>query len=218
LLNRLLGFDRAIVSATPGTTRDVVEEGILLRGWALRLIDTAGIRESQDPVEQEGILRAQHQRQRADLLLHVEDATLPQAEGFEDTPPDCAVVHILNKIDLGEHPARREQNAVRISCASGLGMDALQNAIEHLLEEGNTAALPTEESGGFVAINARHQDCLRRAREAVEAGRNAFDAQLSPEFIAEEIRGALEAVGDIVGRVDTEDLLGEIFNTFCIGK
>jgi tRNA modification GTPase len=217
LLNRLLGFERAIVSAIPGTTRDIVEESILLRGWSLRLIDTAGLRETDDPLEKEGVLRARAQRRQADLLLHVEDASAPPADQFPEPYPDCLVLRVLNKTDLGEHPLRSRQEGVRISCANGSGMEALQNAIDALLET-SAAEYTADSYSSFVAINARHQACLRRAGEQVRAAQNGMEAGLSPEFIAEELRGALAAVGDIVGRVDTEDLLGEIFSTFCIGK
>jgi tRNA modification GTPase len=217
LLNRLLGFERSIVSAIPGTTRDTLEESVLLGGWALRLIDTAGLRDSEDILEKEGILRAHSQREKADLILQVEDASLPPDPSSLPPSGEALVLTVLNKVDLGEHPSRRGQNAVRISCSDGTGIGELQIAIDRLLENGHGAAL-SETPASFAAINARHQDCLRRARTFVHASREAFAKKLSPEFISEEIRAALDAVGEIVGRVDTEDLLGEIFSTFCIGK
>jgi tRNA modification GTPase len=213
----LLGFERAIVSAQPGTTRDVVEETVLLRGWSLRLIDTAGLRDTEDPVEREGIARARQQRVRADLLLHVEDASQPPSDAPQEGEEGLLRLNVLNKIDCGENALRQGQPGVRISCATGAGMEALQAAIEGLLE----SVLPTagaDSSSSFVAINARHQNCLRRARDCVKTARENLFNSMSPEFVAEELRGALSAVGDIVGRVDTEDLLGEIFATFCIGK
>ena len=212
LLNLLLGYERAIVSATPGTTRDTLEEVINLRGIPLRLVDTAGLREASDAVEREGIERTRKQFERADLVLHVHDAHeappadfIPAANGRE--------LLVLNKTDLGEHSSWQGIAGVRLSCVSGDGADALGDAIEAQVFGGHAAA-----RDWTVAINARHQACLERALTQVEAARTAFADNLSPEFIAEEIRGALDAVGDVVGRVDTEDLLGKIFSSFCIGK
>lgn len=217
LLNLLLGFERAIVSDIPGTTRDIVEESVLLRGWSLRLVDTAGLRESTDPLEMEGIRRAQIQRGEADLLLHVEDASTPPGEAYPDPLPPCSLIRVLNKTDLGEHPLRKNQEGVRISCTSGEGFEQLQTTIDRVLARGETAQA-ADTTPDFTAINARHQNCLQRAHSMVQAALDGMDSEISAEFIAEEIRGALQAVGDIVGQVDTEDLLGEIFSTFCIGK
>ncbi len=218
LLNRLLGCERAIVSARPGTTRDVIEEVINLRGIPLRLIDTAGVRESEDEVEREGIARTQRQVERADLVLHLCDAS----EG-RDGCPQPSVAHgplgtalptvlVLNKCDLGTHAGWHSVDAVRVSCTTGEGMDALTAAIEAKVFGG------AAHRDWTVAINARHQSCLERARGFLDAARSAFDEGLSPEFIAEELRAALDTAGEIVGKVDAEDLLGVIFGRFCIGK
>jgi tRNA modification GTPase len=221
LLNRLLGFERAIVSPTPGTTRDTLEESILLKGWSLRLVDTAGIRESLDPIEQEGITRAIQQRSNADLILHVHDGSLPRVEiervvdVVEGTIP--GEILILNKSDVGEHPSWAETPGVRISCLSGGGLRELENAIDASLAAAFGDGMPVD-SAGFVAINARHQDCLRRGLAQAQAAKAGLSEGISPEFVAEELRGALHAIGEIVGQTDTEDLLGQIFSTFCIGK
>lgn len=221
LLNRLLGFERAIVSPTPGTTRDTLEESILLKGWSLRLVDTAGIRESLDPIEQEGITRAIQQRANADLILHVHDGSLPRLEieqvgnGSEGAIPK--EILILNKSDVGEHPSWAETPGVRISCLSGGGLRELENAIDASLAAAFGDGMPVD-SAGFVAINARHQDCLRRGLAQAQAAKAGLSEGISPEFVAEELRGALHAIGEIVGQTDTEDLLGQIFSTFCIGK
>ncbi|MEI8233106.1 MAG: tRNA uridine-5-carboxymethylaminomethyl(34) synthesis GTPase MnmE [Verrucomicrobiota bacterium] len=211
LLNRLLGFERAIVSELPGTTRDTIEEVINLRGIPLRLIDTAGVRTAHDAVEREGIARTLRHLERADLVLHIVDASQPCAE-----PPDPSRLLVLNKIDLGEHPSWAGVPGVRVSClesAGPRGIDPLAAAIgERALGGGIT--------GGDVsiAINARHQACLQSAARFVQAARQALKDGLSAEFIALELHSALDAVGDVVGRVDTEDLLGKIFTTFCVGK
>jgi tRNA modification GTPase len=119
---------------------------------------------------------------------------------------------VLNKCDLGEHAGWNGVDAVRISCANGVGMDDLTKAIRE-------KALGGAAKGDWsVAINARHQSCLEKARDFLHAALGAFDQGLSPEFIAEELRAAMDAIGDIVGRADTEELLGVIFGQFCIGK
>jgi len=220
LLNRLLGYERAIVSEIPGTTRDTIEEVVNLRGIPVRLIDTAGIRESDCVIERQGIARTQQHLERADLVLQVVDASQPRAEELSahsesdtQTPPRLL---ILNKIDLGEHPSWAGCEGVRISClesADSRGIEPLADAIfEQAMGRGMT-------SGDFaVAINARHQTCLKSADHYAQAACQAFADGLSAEFIALELRSALDAVGDIVGRVETEDLIGKIFSTFCLGK
>jgi len=211
LLNQLLGYERAIVSEIPGTTRDTIEEVVNLRGIPVRLVDTAGVRESEDAIERQGIARTLQHLERADLVLHVVDASRPRTEAL-----DSSRLLVLNKIDLGEHPSWAGCDGVRISCMEGAdacGIEPLAGAIFELaMGRGVT-------SGDFaIAINARHQACLNTAQQFAQAARKAFMDQLSAEFIALELRSALDAVGDVVGRVDTEDLLGKIFSTFCLGK
>ncbi len=212
LLNRLLGFERAIVSSTPGTTRDTLEESVMVRGWPLRLVDTAGLRDQADAVELEGIQRARRQLEQADLVLEVFDSTTAP-EQIPVAKRDNVVV-VLNKADLLEHPTWKNVEAVRLSCLSGEGLDCLQDAVELKLSEG----LGLHDSANDVAINARHQDCLRRALVFLQAAESALHAGTPPEFVAEELRAALNAAGEVVGQMDTEDLLGQIFSTFCIGK
>lgn len=208
LLNLLLGYERAIVHESPGTTRDTIEETIDLRGLPLRLVDTAGIRESEDAVEREGIARTLRHVERADLVLHLVDASRPATLV---PAPDRLLV--LNKTDLGEHSDWRGSGGVRLSCLTGHGMAALADAIfDRVMGRGLTMADAT------VAINARHQACLQEADRCAEAASKAFAAGLSPELVAVDLRAALDAVGDIVGRVDSEELLGELFSTFCLGK
>ncbi|TCO84086.1 tRNA modification GTPase [Chthoniobacter flavus] len=208
LLNLLLGHERAIVSPRPGTTRDVIEETINLGGLPIRLIDTAGVRVSDDELEQEGMKRTWQELARADLALHVFDASEPPSEEANGT-----VLTVLNKTDLGEHPGWRKIDAVRISCLKNKGIDALTKAIVARIAGGSTT-----HRDWSLAINARHADCLGRARGFIEAARGALTGEMSPEFVAEELRGALDAVGDVVGKADSEEILGKIFSTFCIGK
>jgi tRNA modification GTPase len=208
LLNRLLGQERAIVSEIPGTTRDTIEEVVNLRGIPVRLVDTAGVREAECAIEREGIARTLRHIERADLVLHVVDASQPRTE-----PVDPAHLLVLNKIDLGEDASWSGQDGVRISCVEGGGLEPLLGAIFE-------RAMGSSMVGGncAVAINARHQACLKTAAQFTRAATEALKQGLSAEFIALELRSALDAVGDVVGRVETDDLLGKIFSTFCLGK
>ena len=164
-----------------------------------------------------GMERTRRAMERADLVLHLAEA--PRApldqfsglalESFVGAP--CSLL-VVNKCDLGTHTGWRAADAVQISCTTGEGMDSLMAAIE-------AKALGGAAKGDWsVAINARHQSCLETARDFLRAALGAFDQALSPEFIAEELRAAMDAIGDIVGRADTEELLGVIFGQFCIGK
>lgn len=237
LLNLLLGYERAIVSARPGTTRDVIEEVINLRGYPLRLVDTAGIRESDDEIERAGMARTRQQVERADLVLHLADASAPRGgSGAGDSPAKVSagdspaapggspgetvaggspapLLLVLNKSDLGEHPGWAGVEAVRISCLQNAGLTALEDAIIARITGGHAA-----HRDWSVAINARHQACLAKALDDIQAAHRALTDGLSPEFIAEELRGALDAVGEVVGKADSEEILGKIFSTFCIGK
>jgi tRNA modification GTPase len=211
LLNLLLGYDRAIVSEVPGTTRDTIEEVINVRGIPVRLIDTAGARESTDLLESEGIRRTQQQVQQADLVIQVVDASRPSSdlEGFDGRNS----VLLLNKSDLGVHPQWREFDGVRFSCKERVGLEDLNQAIwDRVMGE------KVKLADVRVAINARHQACLQSAKQLLVAGGQSLQDGKSPEFISIELRGALDAVGEVVGKIDTEDLLEKIFSEFCIGK
>ena len=221
LLNRLLGYERAIVSEIPGTTRDTIEEVVNLRGIPVRLIDTAGIRESQDAIEQQGIARTLQHLERADLVLQVVDASQPHAQkgwigrsAHEQEAP--LRILILNKIDLGEHPSWSGCDGIRISCLESADTHGIEPLADAIFEQ---AMGRGAKMGDFaVAINARHQACLKTADRYAQAACQAFVDGLSAEFISIELRSALDAVGDVVGRVETEDLIGKIFSTFCLGK
>lgn len=207
LLNRLLGYERAIVSEIPGTTRDTVEEVANLRGIPFRIIDTAGLRQSEDRIEQAGIERSHQAIERADIVLQVLDAT----ESSVVTPlsHDKPELIVYNKSDL--RPANAD--GLNISCLTGAGMEEL---VETLVAK--TGAWTSSERDSLAAINARHQACLTRARIALEMAETALRNQLEPELVAVDLRGALEAIAEVTGVIDTEDLLGKIFSTFCIGK
>jgi tRNA modification GTPase len=209
LLNCLLGFDRAIVSERPGTTRDTIEELINLGGVPFRVVDTAGLRETEDAVERAGIERTRRAVEQADVVLEVLDASAPEPGAIELIEKPHVVV--WNKIDLV--PEVGCLDGLRVSCRSGEGMaDLVQHLVKvagHHMPEGNQS---------LVAINARHQACLQRAGGHLAAAGEGLRAGQAPELVAVELRGAVEALGEVTGRLDVEDLLGRIFQLFCIGK
>lgn len=213
LLNRLLGYQRAIVSSKEGTTRDTIEEVVNLRGIPLRLIDTAGVRESSDEIEQEGIAMTHGQVARADLVLVIWDLSESFVDSAEVNIPDGARrLDILNKSDL-EDVSWAGVKGLRISCESGSGFEDLESAISKLL------SLDEAQWGDHsVAVNARHQACLTRAQSSLIRAINSLRAGDEPELTALDLREALTAIGEIAGIVDTEEILGEIFGNFCIGK
>lgn len=213
LLNRLLGYQRAIVSSKEGTTRDTIEEVVNLRGIPLRLIDTAGVRESSDEIEQEGIAMTHGQLARADLVLVIWDLSESFVDLAEVSIPDGARrLDILNKSDL-EDVSWAGAKGLRISCESGSGFEDLESAISKLL------SLDEAQWGDHsVAVNARHQACLTRAQSSLIKAITSLRAGDEPELTALDLREALTAIGEIAGIVDTEEILGEIFGNFCIGK
>lgn len=214
LLNALVGVERAIVSPTPGTTRDTIEEFINVRGLALRLVDTAGLRESADAIENAGMARTRQSLDRADLTLRVVDASQPPLDFEPAKTPGSAEILVLNKVDLGVNASwQSATDAVRISCVSGEGIDALGEAIYDRVSGGQVAW-----NDAAPAINARHQDCLLRARNSLHTARAALADGISPEFVAMDLRTALEAVGETIGGTGVEDILTRIFSSFCIGK
>ena len=212
LLNMLLGYERAIVSSTAGTTRDTIEESVALGGLCLRLIDTAGLHESADAIECAGMERSRRAGAEADLLLEVADVSAPrQVLPMPETGAHRLL--LLNKCDLPEHPDwAGETGAIRLSCASGTGREALAAAVESLfLRESG-------ERDSLAAINTRHRHALKQALEALAAARAALVAAESPEFVDVDLRAALDSLGSITGRIDTEDILTRVFSTFCLGK
>ena len=213
LLNRLLGFERAIVSDIAGTTRDTIEETINLHGIPLRLVDTAGVREAADLIEAEGIQRTVRQIEAADLLLEILDGSKPRPEEAVFPATQAKHLQVLNKCDLGLHPSWNGVSATPISCADGTGFDELTESIREALHFGDI-----DWGDHAVAINARHQASLARAKTALIAALDLLGSGSDPELAAIDLREALDALGEIPGKVDTEDLLGVIFSSFCIGK
>jgi tRNA modification GTPase len=234
LLNALVGRDRAIVSPEPGTTRDFIEERLHVGPHILRLVDTAGLNPAAGTIEQMGMVKTLEWLPAADIILWVRDVSLG---GAEAPPAELVpylerglVVGVCNKVDLTGHAAgsgaviSSEVTAFGggplpcfwVSALTGLGLDALRAEIVARAE----ALRPQAVGDEHIAINARHADALRRARENLAAAATGLSA-LPPapvELVASDIRGALDALGEVAGRVDNERMLDALFATFCIGK
>ncbi len=219
LLNQLLGRDRAIVSHLPGTTRDTIEETANIRGLPVVFIDTAGLRDSQDELEREGIRRSRESLAQAELILHVLDASEPLTEADKNHLAEFAGkkrILVRNKTDLPvklELPAEPSDPIVNVCCLTGQGIESLKDTIKSLVWSGEIKAGMLQ-----VAINSRHQDALNRARMAARQAAEALAGAATLELVAMDLRIAANAVGEIVGKTTTEDLLDSIFSTFCIGK
>ncbi len=219
LLNQLLGHDRAIVSPQPGTTRDTIEETANIRGLPVVFVDTAGLREAGDDIEAEGIRRSRESLAQAELVLHVLDSSEPLTSEDEKYLAEFGGkkrILVRNKTDLPSRltpPAGDQSPAVEVSCLTGAGVEALKDAIKNLVWSGAVSAemLPA-------MINSRHQAALTRAREAALRSVTALKAEQTLELVAMDLRIATNAIGEIVGKTTTEDLLDSIFSQFCIGK
>jgi tRNA modification GTPase len=217
LLNRLAGYDAAIVTEIPGTTRDPLREQLTLDGLPVTVVDTAGLRDTSDPVEREGVRRARLEVARADRLLWVADAREPLGESIAAARAahsgDGSLTVVANKIDLaGLTPHRRHEDGVPIvylSALTGAGLDLL---VAHLKE---AAGMGGETAGTFSA-RRRHLDALARARLELCAAHPHFAGAL--ELAAEHLRNAQASLSELTGELSSDDLLGEIFATFCIGK
>ena len=218
LLNRLVGRERALVSAEPGTTRDYLEERILVGPHALRLIDTAGLNPAPSSLEKRGMDKTLEQAAEADIFLWVLDATralpdLPKATRQRLTTANTIVV--LNKTDLptaiGSLPA--DLKHARVSALTGAGLDDLRGAITQLAD-----AFQDDTGEDLIAINARHAHALEQARQCLETATTKLREKVSTELVASDLRGALDAFGQISGKIDNEQVLDRLFSTFCIGK
>jgi len=217
LLNALAASERAIVTDIAGTTRDVLRETIDLDGVALTVVDTAGLREAGDAVEREGIRRARGELERADVVLLVTDAPQPEADAdlLADLPSDVPRIVVHNKIDLARAPARAERIAGTahfwLSARHGDGLAELAAELRRL------AGAESAGESAFTA-RARHVVALETARGHLAGAARAALHERMPELAAEELRLAQRALGEITGAFGTEDLLGSIFSSFCIGK
>jgi tRNA modification GTPase len=220
LLNRLAGYDAAIVTAIPGTTRDIVRERIDIDGMPLHVLDTAGLRDSDDVVEREGVRRAAAEMSRADRVLFVIDATEdPDARAFAEErarlPAEVPVTLVFNKIDLASGLPVGETISgpprVHVSALSGAGLDMLR---AHLKDCVNFQSADS----GSISARRRHLDALARARQCVETAARELEQRRAGELVAEELRAAQKALEEITGIFTADDLLGRIFGSFCIGK
>ncbi len=221
LLNRLVGRERAIVSAEPGTTRDYIEERIIVGPHSLRLIDTAGLNSSPGAIEKLGMAKSLDRVAEADLILLVLDATTPLPAFPESVTkflvPGKALI-VANKIDLLDAilfdiKVYPKVPCVQVSALTGKGIDSLVTQITQLADSFRPAS--HEDT---IAINARHADALARARTGLEAALTKLQSNGPVELLASDLRGTLEAFGEIIGKVDNERMLDQLFAMFCIGK
>jgi len=230
LLNALLGRDRALVSPRPGTTRDYIEEPLLLGGYAFRLIDTAGLNENPEEIEQQGIEKTLGLVEEADFLLLVIDASAPQSPTLPNSVkaalnPDRALL-VVNKTDLvAQVPVNvAVPDASAPSDFAGLPQVATSALTEAGLDELRAALVARAESfhvehgAELIAINARHADALSRAKKGLSEALGQLRKQAPIELVSSELRGVLDAFGEIAGRVDNERMLDQLFASFCIGK
>lgn len=226
LLNALLQTDRAIVTPVPGTTRDVLEETLNIRGVPVRLLDTAGLRDTPDLAEQEGVRRSRAAMEEADLLLIVLDGSrplTPEDRLLLSADHDQKAVIVVNKADLPAQISHSECQSLResapadatvwISAKTGMGLDDLRDAIRHVVlrhdfEPGETATV----------TRLRHHTGLLKAIEALNRVLESLMGRLPGEFVALDLRGALDALGEITGAITTDDVLDCVFSEFCIGK
>ena len=225
LLNALAGFDRAIVTDIPGTTRDTVEESVLCGGVLLRLTDTAGIRDTEDTVEQLGVERSRKALEAADLVLAVVDGSVPP------TAEDLAVLRlaaksprwiaVFSKCDLWDTKARSvgvigqvgtPAASVSLSAVTGQGLDRLEAAVAALFPAGEAP------DSGSLLTDQRQEEAARRARDAVRRAKEALEAGLTPDAILTDAEEALDALGELTGRTAKEEIVSRIFSRFCVGK
>ena len=236
LLNALLHDDRAIVSPIPGTTRDTIEEGCVLGGILMRFIDTAGLRESDDCIERMGIERSRAKIREAFVVLGVLDAALDPNELLAQacelascmSSEDQKLVLLLNKLDIADNPHANKNvmranifvslladkgidaNVLEISAKTGLGIDKLLDTL--------ASSCSPDSGSDLLVTNARHAEALRASAEALDKVASGLELQLPTDLLAEDLRDAISHLGTITGEISTDEVLGEIFGRFCIGK
>ena len=211
LLNALLGDDRAIVSDIPGTTRDTIEETLTLDGITFRFIDTAGLRHSDDRVETLGVERSKKAVEQADIVLYLRDATKPGEEPDLDLS-DKTVIEVYTKADLLEDSSR--VRGLCLSSKTGLGLDTLRKEILSRFH----AQMGDTGQEDILLSNARHYEALKLVRQALDAVSQGLADGIPADLVAVDLRDALYHLGTITGEVTSDELLGNIFRRFCIGK
>jgi len=225
LLNALAGREAAIVTAIEGTTRDVLREHIHIDGMPLHIIDTAGLRDSSDEVEQIGISRAWEEIRQADRILLMVDATTTDKtepheiwpDFIDQLPANAPVTVIRNKVDLSGEAvgirAEPEQSApvIRLAAKGSEGLEVLRDHLKQCM------GFVTTTEGGFLA-RRRHLDALERARDSLLQGQGQLEGFGAGELLAEDLRAAQDSLGEITGQLTPDELLGKIFSSFCIGK
>lgn len=234
LLNALAGHERAIVTDVPGTTRDTVEESVLCGGVLLRLIDTAGIRETEDAVEKLGVERSRKAMESADLILLVEDSSMkmcPEAKDYfeklfflihEVVETGKPWIWVLSKCDLSDiwacssgfigQGANNPAATVCLSSLTGKGLDQLEKAVAELFPAGDPA------EAGSLLTDRRQEEAALRAREAVRRALEALEGGLTPDAVLTDAEEALDALGELTGRTAREEIMDRIFSRFCVGK
>ena len=218
LLNALAGYDRVIVTDIPGTTRDTVEEVVKVGGVKLRLIDTAGIRETEDTVEAIGVERSRKAAENADMVIFVCDGSQPLTEEDEAIIDICCdrenAVALINKADLGQVVEPGDlpfMNVVEICAATGEGLEQFADVVETLFD----SDIPCD---GSVLTNARQYDAIRRAFDAINRSLKGLRRGLTPDMVLIDVEEAMEAMGEVTGATVREDITARIFERFCVGK
>lgn len=219
-MNILLNEERAIVSEIAGTTRDIIEDELILEGIKFRFIDTAGLRDTSDTIEKIGVARTRENIQKASLVLFLYDvnedeearkATLNELQLVQEANVPCLI--LANKIDIASNkPQMLIENSISISAASNTGIDELKGELLKTIEKGEFKRTDT------LVTNARHYESLLHTQDSLGKAIEGLNSGVSGDFLAMDIRQSLHHLGMIVGEISTDDLLENIFSRFCIGK
>jgi len=218
LLNAMAGYERVIVTEIAGTTRDTVEETVMLGSTRLRLIDTAGIRETEDRIEAMGVERSKQAVENADLVLFVCDGSKPLTQEDELVMDVCTehpnAIALVNKSDLGSEVDPSDlpfMNVIYVCAKTGDGLDQLADVVDTLFEN----ETPCD---GSILTNPRQHDAIRRAYEAMQSAMHSMRMGLTPDAVLTDVETAMEAMGEVTGATVREDITARIFERFCVGK
>ena len=218
LLNALAGFERVIVTEIPGTTRDTVEETVMVGSTRLRLLDTAGIRRTDDRIEAMGVERSKKAAENADLIIFVCDGSQPLSEEDEEIMNLCSehknAIALINKSDLGSAVSPSDLPflyVIPICAKTGEGLDQFADAVDTIFE----SDIPCD---GSILTNARQFDAIRRAQEAIDRALKALHLGTTPDAVLTDVEEAMEAMGEVTGGTVREDITARIFERFCVGK